>query len=143
MTELRGDAVLEVLHRHGVQAYAEQTGGGTATILVGAVNDDTGRALVAIGPGWFAGPGWTDSRFDTEDLAVGVDDWGESEPTFTPSDWTVLQVADEVLRLLGLARRESDDYVQKAADSAVLQEAIGAGLLDDETAAELQLQVTP
>jgi hypothetical protein len=58
-----------------VPAYCEQTGGGCATIFVGEAkrDEDGDHFLIAIGPGWFAGPGWRDGRFSWGELYVGPD----------------------------------------------------------------------
>lgn len=72
-----------------VQCYVEQTGGGTATIYLGAfyyVSRDgvvaatepphnTWDTLVPVvaGPGWFAGPSWSEGRADPLDFNWGYD----------------------------------------------------------------------
>jgi hypothetical protein len=52
------DTIAELIHRHGIWAYVEQTGGGCATIYAGAqyTNRKAGTTYAAIaGPGTY---GW-------------------------------------------------------------------------------------
>jgi hypothetical protein len=112
------DAVVDILHKNDVEAYVEQTGGGTATIYAGkqadheepryvwrdGVREQVGtetwaRFPVIAGPGWFEGPGWSKGRADTGDFTIGPDDDGESDDIFTASDAdNEATVAAEILR---------------------------------------------
>lgn len=91
------DAVVEHLHRMGVHAYVEQTGGGTATIYAGARWHEEGwgdRWAAIAGPGWFDGPNWTQGRAHADDFYVGPDDDGASNPdTITSDDPAVIALA--------------------------------------------------
>lgn len=79
--ELNLDIVVEIVNRHGVPAYVEQTGGGTATIYAGVpYKDDEGdqRFPAVAGPGWFTEPGWRGGRSTLYEFSIGPDDDGES-----------------------------------------------------------------
>jgi hypothetical protein len=78
--ELNLDTIVELIHRQGIWAYVEQTGGGCATIYAGAQDTnregDTIYAAIA-GPGtcgWGHGP----SIGNTGDFFIGADDQGET-----------------------------------------------------------------
>lgn len=104
MSEVKLDEVVEALRSAGVKSYVEQTGGGTATLMVGEPAGDEDRYDVLVGPGWFNGLGWTDGIVDTLDCYIGPDDEGQSDYTTTEEGWTVADIVAEVLRQL---RRES------------------------------------
>lgn len=90
--------VVAWLKLYGVPAYVEQTGGGCATIYAGDRNvdrygdGDLYHAL-AIGPGWFEGPNWTEARADTTDLYIGPHDQGEGDAVSTHAGMTELEIA--------------------------------------------------
>ena len=63
----------QIIERTGVTAYVEQTGGGCATIYVGTLADDWTPPFMA-GPGWFAGPYWTQARAHIDEFY-----WGDGE----------------------------------------------------------------
>jgi hypothetical protein len=74
------DTIVELIHRQGIWAYVEQTGGGCAKIYAGAQytnrEKDTIYAAIA-GPGtygWGHGP----SIANTGEFFIGADDQGET-----------------------------------------------------------------
>lgn len=89
------DEVVRLLKEADLPAYVEQTGGGTATISVGEKRSNE-RYDILVGPGWFEGPGWTNGRGSTDDLYIGPDDEGESNPVRVKQNWDELEVAREV-----------------------------------------------
>lgn len=103
------DKVVDGLKERGIPAYVEQTGGGTATIMVGEQKtrtvmgvDEDGRYDVLVGPGWFEGPmGFINGRGDTGDLSIGPDDDGVADYTQAEADWTEAEVIAEVVRQMG------------------------------------------
>ena len=113
---LSGDKIVALLLAAGMVAYVEQTGGGCATIYASRTADADGapfvhdyvetdgsiekRAEVAMGPGWFEGPGWTDGRFSALEASVGPHDDGEVTPYFTVESDTDESVAAKMLEQL-------------------------------------------
>jgi len=106
------DDLVRLLQSRGVAACVEQTGGGCATVYAsleaGAdgkprrhlrAEDRASLCDVAIGPGWFDGPGWTNPRATTLDLCVGPD--GEGSFTVVPTGASTEQVATTALLWLG------------------------------------------
>lgn len=92
----------------GVQSDYGQSGGGCCTLYAGPtiVETDTGatwygkpvditRATVAAGPGSYRGP---DSFADTDEFYIGPDDDGEADPVKVAADWTVAEIAAEIVR---------------------------------------------
>lgn len=103
MSELNGDTILKGLHDAGIPAYAEQTGGGTATLYIGNTHKDENgddRWQLCAGPGSFDGPGWINPRFDTVEFNIGPDDDGESDSLYVPEDWDEDRCVKEMLRIL-------------------------------------------
>lgn len=78
--EVDMQAVAEIVSRAGVPAYVEQTGGGCATIYAGVTYKDSEgdeRFPAAAGPGWFAGPHFSQPRASLYEFGVGPDNDGE------------------------------------------------------------------
>ena len=114
MAELKFDVVVDLLKEKNINAYVEQTGGGTATIFAGMLRvrgipspDDNVRPIsgykrwdACAGPGWFRGPGWTNGVGDTSDFVVGRDDDGDGEYVSATDDWTEQRVADEIEKVV-------------------------------------------
>jgi hypothetical protein len=75
------DTIVELIHRKGIWAYVEMTGGNVATIHAGAQtpgpDSDTIYAAVA-GPGSY-GWGQRSSMGHTDEFFIGADDHGETE----------------------------------------------------------------
>lgn len=74
------DAIIRLLAARGVRAGDNQTGGGCAIIECepcAGMGGAGGGRNVCIGPGWFAGAGWTDAWGDTADLSIEI---AEAEP---------------------------------------------------------------
>lgn len=110
--EIKYDEVVALVEAAGLFAYVEQTGGGCATIYAGPTREaveahrshemNDGCPVVLVGPGYFAGPGWTDAR-DSGETYVGAD--GDSdevrEGTWeAPEGATAEQVAEQVITRL-------------------------------------------
>lgn len=103
MATVSFDKLVSKLHKLGIPAYVEQTGGGCATVYVGTpFEDESGdlRYPVLVGPGWFASPGWRNGFGDTAELAVGPDDDGESDPWCSTPEHTDEDVLNAVLAFL-------------------------------------------
>lgn len=99
------DRVAELLRERGVAAQVEQTGGGTATLYADPTGDPLAgdaRHAVAVGPGFFAGPGFTFARAYREELVIGPDDDGEVTPLDTPARASEADVAAIVQTLIAL-----------------------------------------
>ena len=99
------DRIAELLRERGVAAQVEQTGGGTATLYAdpaGGPAHPYARHAVAVGPGFFAGPGFTCARAFREGLAIGPDDDGEVTPLETPAGASEADVAAIVQALIVL-----------------------------------------
>jgi hypothetical protein len=85
VSEISFDEVVGLIEGEDFAAFVQQTGGGCATVYasrkdaagtlcthkVGPYHDE--HYEVAVGPGHFAGPGWTRGTGDTADLYVGID----------------------------------------------------------------------
>ena len=80
----------------------EQTGGGTATIMVYANETlPENRALIAAGPGWFTGPNWTKGRASRDEFYVGLDeDTGDLGEYLDPA-LTDDEIADYITEMAG------------------------------------------
>lgn len=64
--EINLENIVKRLHEAGFpDASVEQTGGGTATVIVGS------EGIYGLGPGWFDGPGYTEGRAWTDGLCYG------------------------------------------------------------------------
>ena len=100
------DRITDLVTAAGIPAYVEHTGGGCATIIVGAgqrpATDDGESMHDAI---LLAGPGWFDWDADTRpvpayalrgDFYVGPDDLGESTPWTPPINGTRAQAEDAI-----------------------------------------------
>jgi hypothetical protein len=111
--ELDFDKIVALLKGKGINAYVEQTGGGTATIYAGELKArgkgaaigaekvfDDDRWDASAGPGWFAGPGWTRGRGGTEEFYVGPDDDGEADPVAADESWDEQRAADEIAKVV-------------------------------------------
>jgi hypothetical protein len=103
--EIDMQEVVDELHRRGVHAYVEQTGGGVATIYAGPQHEDEDEGMrwaALAGPGWFEGGSdgrslFTLPRADLADFYVGPDDDGETQDIWQANtETTVQQVADAV-----------------------------------------------
>lgn len=98
MTDINLETVVEIVKRdHGLHAYVEMTGGGTATIYAGKITTDAdgyGRYAAIAGPGWFEGPNYTEGRGSLDDFYIGCDDDGDGQPVAT-QDYP-LMIRDEV-----------------------------------------------
>lgn len=81
----------------GWRCYVEMTGGGVATMYVGAPDAD-GRYLALIGPGTYRADDPTLSTFPRGDTVIGPDDDGQSVPAI------VRAPADVTRYLKGIAR---------------------------------------
>jgi hypothetical protein len=124
-TEVSFDEVVRLLTEKGVAAYVEQTGGGCATIyasrqwgpeepLLRMGKQEGTHAYpekhrhsngddyyeIGVGPGWFAGPGWSDGRGDTVDLYVGPDGDEDAPGEDVPVGASAADVAEMVARQL-------------------------------------------
>jgi hypothetical protein len=75
------DRIVELVVAHGVTAFVDQTGGGTATIYAGLTHADAAgdlRYAACAGPGEY-GWGARPSTAIVEEFYVGLDDDGESD----------------------------------------------------------------
>lgn len=99
-----GDVDMEEVARLLVQrgipdAYVEQTGGNTATIVAGpglVTFEGEPRWAMMAGPGIFLGPHWTIARGHLDDFAVGADDDGDDRSACVevPNNATDEQIVD-------------------------------------------------
>lgn len=91
------DRICDWLHLYGVPAYVEQTGGGCATIYAGEQIDRFGDGdlywQIAMGPGWFEGPAWTNGHAVIGDFYIGPDDQGDTPPVTVPEGMFDLECA--------------------------------------------------
>lgn len=97
--QLNLDEVVRILKDKGIDAYVEQTGGGTATIFAGNQFIDgygTNRYQACAGPGWFEGPNFTEARADTSEFYVGPDDDGVAEPVDADASWDEARAAEAI-----------------------------------------------
>lgn len=129
--------IIDALAAQGILAFCDQTGGNTATIMVGVVNvwtppgDDEPVEYyeATIGPGYF---NWDDagaSIFDTEELSVGPDQSGpftDEQVGFTTPDLYMLICATLEVVCGGFkvgdrvrSRRATDLYPHYAIDAGV------------------------
>lgn len=80
--------VADMLRERGfANAYVEQTGGGCATLYAGPTREEEGwgeRYAVAVGPGWFDGPGWSNPKCSTSECWIGPD--GNDTPGVCPCE---------------------------------------------------------
>jgi hypothetical protein len=91
-----------------LNAEVHQTGGGTATVVVGDTADEEGHYLVAIGPGSFDWTSPGDSRFWWGDLWVGIDDGGDTGSMVTGPETFRVAVYDALINLDGEGRLPTD-----------------------------------
>jgi hypothetical protein len=83
------DRIAQILIEKGVaKAFVDQTGGGVATLFAGEGGTDSAgdeRYALIAGPGYFAGPGWSNARVAVcanNDFGYGPNDDGESAPLY-------------------------------------------------------------
>ncbi len=103
MPELNLDKVCDLLHKRGIKAYVEQTGGGCATIFAGPTHiDEYGdeRYAAVAGPGWFAGPGWLHGRATTDEFGVGRDDDGTDPGVMADKHWSEHTAARAIAKIV-------------------------------------------
>ena len=90
--ELDLDKIVRLLNEeYKIESYVGQTGGGTATLLIGEEIGD--RYELLAGPGWFEGPGWTNGRATNEEFYIGPDDDGATDPYVSHPDWDEAKAA--------------------------------------------------
>lgn len=103
------DLLAALIEERGVPAYVGQTGGGTATILIGNESKDQYGDLLMeamAGPGWFEGPGWTVARGRFGDFYWGLDDQGESDPEVELTPRPLAEIADGIVEFVKRNRGE-------------------------------------
>lgn len=99
------DLVVRWVKDRGHNAYVEHTGGGCATICAGDPTRDSHgdeRWPAMAGAGWFTGPGCTGGRANHGDFYIGVDDGGDTGPTYSILDHTLgpVPIADLIVAQL-------------------------------------------
>lgn len=96
MIEFQMWDVVMLVRAAGIHASVAMTGGNVATIFTYPSDDTNGEfAIISAGPGSYAS--W-DSHAWKGDFYIGPDDNGETEPFSVPAEWTVEQMAQEIIR---------------------------------------------
>lgn len=84
MAEVTGAQIIAAIHAAAPEAPAvvEQTGGGTATVIVGTTDPETGRGWLSVGPGWYHWSRPLESGFELDGMSIGPDNEESSDSAF-------------------------------------------------------------